>query len=72
MDAYLRMGAYSRQRFGGTYSIILCLGWLLIRGGSLFEDGRLFEAKIWMHLFNNPVSRVGAYSRLGVYLRGGA
>ena len=36
-----------------------------IWGGRLFEVGRLFEAKIWGHLFNNPVSRVGVYSRGG-------
>ena len=39
-------------------------------GGCLFEGGRLFEAKIWGKLFNNPVSRVGSYSRVGAYSRG--
>ena len=34
-------------------------------GGRLFEDGRLFKAKIWGQLFDIPVSRVGAYSRVG-------
>ena len=36
----------------------------------LFEGGRLFEAKILERLFNNPVSRVGAYSKMGAYSRG--
>ena len=37
MGAYSRVGAYLRQRFWGTYSIILFLGWALIRGVRLIE-----------------------------------
>ena len=47
----------------GAYSIFLA--W----DARLFEGGRLFEAKIRGHLFNNPVSRVDAYSRVGAYSR---
>ena len=32
MGSYSRVGAYLRQRCGGTYSIIVCLGWALIQG----------------------------------------
>ena len=32
----------------------------------MFEDGRLFEAKIWGLLFNNLVSGMGAYSRVAL------
>ena len=37
--------------------------------GRLFEGGRIFEANILGYLFNNPVSRVGTYSRVGAYSR---
>ena len=43
MDAYSRLGAHSRQRFEGAYSIILCLGWALIRGGRLIEALRYID-----------------------------
>ena len=36
VSAFSRVGAYSRQRFGGACSIIMCLGWVLIRGWALF------------------------------------
>ena len=50
MGAYWRVGAYTRQRFWGAISIILCLGWALIRGRALIRGWalirglRLFEA----------------------------
>ena len=37
VGAFSRVGAYSRQRFGKNNSIILCLGWALIRELRLFE-----------------------------------
>ena len=39
----LGVGAYSRERFRGIYSIILCLGRALIRGWALIRGLRLFE-----------------------------
>ena len=56
-DRFLDHYRNASNKRPGTYLIFQALGW------RLFEGGRLFEAKIWGQLFNNPVSRVGAYSR---------
>ena len=41
----------------------------LALNGRLFVGGRLLEAKVLGRLLNNPVSRVGAYWRVGAYSR---
>ena len=58
MGAYLRVSAYSRQRFEDIYSIILCRGWAYSRVGA-YSRVALIRSITVIRLVYQPVSFSG-------------